>query len=113
MINSILALIGISSQPKKITRLGKKMENKPRTLKIEMCAIQEVESLMANLSRLKGLSDEFGKISVTEDYTKNEREVIKRYVAEAKEKTEGDPNYIYKIRGTPKNGLRLVKFARQ
>ena len=79
MINSILALIGISSQPKKITRLGKKMENKPRTLKIEMWAIQEVESLMANLSRLKGLSDEFGKISVTEDYTKNEREVIKRW----------------------------------
>ena len=112
MINSILALIGISSQPKKITRLGKKMENKPRTLKIEMCAIQEVESLMANLSRLKGLSDEFGKISVTEDYTKNEREVIKRYVAEAKEK-EVDPNYIYKIRGTPKNGLRLAKFARR
>ena len=84
------------------------MENKPRTLKIEMCAIQEVESLMANLSRLKGLSDEFGKISVTEDYTKNEREVIKRYVAEVK-----DPNYIYKIRGTPKNGLRLTKFARR
>ena len=67
MINSILVLIGISSQPKKITRLGEKMENKPRTLKIEMCAIQEVENLMANLSRLKGLSDEFGKISVTED----------------------------------------------
>ena len=72
MINSILALIGISSQPKKITRLGKKMENKPCTLKIEMCAIQELESLMANLSRLKGLSDEFGKISITEDYMKNE-----------------------------------------
>ena len=32
------------------------------------------ESLMANLSCLKGSSDEFGKISVTEDYTKNERE---------------------------------------
>ena len=96
MINSILALIGTSSQSKKITRLGKKMENKPRTLKIEMCAIQEVESLVANLSRIKGSSNEFGKISVTEDYTKNECEVIKRYVVEL------DPNYIYKIRGTPK-----------
>ena len=83
------------------------MENKPRTLKIEMNAIQEVETVMANISRLKGSSDEFGKISVTEDHTKNEREVIKRYVSEAKEKTEEDPNYIYKIRGTPKTYFKV------
>ena len=113
MIKRILVLIGMSSQSTKITRLRKKIENKPRTLKIEMNATQEVETVMAKLSRLKVSSDEFGKISVTEDYTKNEREVIKRYVAEAKEKTVEDPNYIYKIRGTPKNGLRLAKFARK
>ena len=38
---------------------------------------------------------------------------LSKDVAEAKEKTEVDPNYIYKIRGTPKNGLRLAKFARR
>ena len=74
-----------------------------------MNATQEVETVMANLLHLKGSSNEFGKISVTEDYT----EIIKRYVGEAKEKTVEDPNYIYKIRGTPKNGLRLAKFARK
>ena len=55
---------------------------------------------------LQGSSNEFGKISVTEDNTKIEWEVIRRYVAEAKEKNE-NPNYIYKIRWTPKKGLSL------
>ena len=101
----------MSSQTTKITRLGKKMENTTCTQKMGMNAIQEVETVMANLSRPKGSSNEFGKISPTEDYTKNERKDIKRYVAEAKEQAEDDPNYIYKIRGTPKNGLRLANFA--
>ena len=45
MINRILSLIGMSIQPTKIICMEKKMENKPRTLKIEMNAIQEVETV--------------------------------------------------------------------
>ena len=62
--------------------------------------------------RLKGTEEEFGRISITEDYIQNEREEIKKYVTEARKKTEEDPNNIYMVRGTPKNGLRLAKFAR-
>ena len=68
---------------------------------------------MVNLNRLKGSVEEFGRISITEDYTNSEREQIKSWVTKAREKSEQDPENIYKVRGNPKNGLRLVSFTRQ
>ena len=41
-----------------------------------MKTMQENESILVNLRLLKGTVDEFGKISVTDDYTTNEREQI-------------------------------------
>ena len=67
---------------------------------------------MGNLKRLKGTEDEFGKLSVTDDYTSSERELIKSWVDRAAEKSAGDTEYIYRVRGDPKNGLRLASFAR-
>ena len=45
---------------------------------------------MGNLKRLKGTEDEFGKLSVTDDYTSSERELIKSWVKRAAEKSAGD-----------------------
>ena len=69
--------------------------------------------VMANLNKLRGTEDEFGKISITCDYTKTERDEIKNMLDKAKEKTAKDNNYIYKVRGDPKNGLRLVPFQKR
>ena len=46
----------------------------------------------------------FKKISVTDDYTAEERQMIENKVSEARNKTETDGNgtYVYKVRGTPK-----------
>ena len=68
---------------------------------------------MANLNRLKGTEDEFGRISVTDDYTNNEREEIKAWTQKAQEKSAQDQERVYKVRGDPKNGLRLVSFTRK
>ena len=68
---------------------------------------------MSNLSKLKQAPENFRKISVTDDYTEKEREEIRKMVNEAKNKTEsrGDGKYIFKVRGSPKNGLVIRRFA--
>ena len=64
---------------------------------------------MSNLCKLKGSEREFGKISITDDYTASEREQIRKFSQLAKEKTETTEGKLFKVRGTPKNGLRVVE----
>ena len=64
---------------------------------------------MENLKLLKGTGEELGKLSVREDYTKNEREQIKKLFDIAKDKNAEDCSYHWVVGGTPKNGLRLLK----
>ena len=90
LVNNILDRIGIT-----FLRLGKKTDSKPRNLKIVMKTTKEVESIMSNLMRLKGTQEEFGRISITEDYTQNEREEIKSTSPRLGKKTEEDPNNIH------------------
>ena len=68
--------------------------------------------VMKNLSKLKGTIDEFGRISVTDDYTQTEREMLKRWNDDAKAKSQNDDRYNYKVRGDPKNGLRFVRLSK-
>ena len=70
-------------------------------------------NVMKNLSKLKGTIKEFGKISVTDDYTQTEREQLKKWNDDAKAKSQKDDQYVYKVRGDPKNGLRLVRLSKK
>ena len=110
-ITRFLEKIGIGAH--RFTRLGKPIESKQRTLRITMKTKQDKDSVMANLKRLRGTEEEFGKISVTEDYTSVERDLIRSWVKDAEVKSLNDPEKIYRVRGDPKNGLRLVFFTRQ
>ena len=60
---------------------------------------------MRNLNRLKDTVEEFGRISVTDDYTNSEREEIKNWIKKAQEKSAQDPDKVFKVRGNPKNGF--------
>ena len=112
-IKDILRKLGVPGQPKEITRLGKPNERRKRPIKIIMQSKMNKEKVMANLWKLKGTEDEFGKISITNDHTKTERDQIKEMSEKAKKKSEEDEVYIYKVRGDPKNGLRLIPFPRK
>ena len=83
------------------------------TMKIEMKSKNDKDIVMSNLKRLKGTENELGKISITDDYTNGERDLIKIWVNKAAEKSAQDSNYVYKVRGNPKNGLGLVSFTRE
>ena len=64
---------------------------------------------MINLRKLNGTIDESGKISVTEDYTHSGRGQFRKWSNDAKKKSADDPKFEYKVRGDPKNGLRLLR----
>ena len=111
-IKDILKKLVVQEKPESITRLGKPNETKGRVLKICMKTKTGKESVMSNVNKLKGTEEEFGKISVTEDYTKREREEIRKYTAKAKEQQQNDPTRVFKVRGDPKNGLRIISYKK-
>ena len=68
---------------------------------------EDKNQIITNLRNLKD-QNEFKGISVTEDYTLAERRIIKEYTdmeKEYDEKESLDSKYIWRVRGTPKNGL--------
>ena len=68
---------------------------------------------MNSFSKLKHAPEGFKSIIVTEDYTLEERQAIKDKAMEAKNKMEkeGKGKYMWKVCGTPKNGMELHKFV--
>ena len=113
-VDDFLAIIQqTDAKPVTIIRLGKRDENKTRPIKIKFNLLSDKQLVMSSLSKLKEAPDMSRKISVTEDYTIEERAEIMKKVKEAKNKTEteGEGKYTFKVRGTPKNGLKIVRVA--
>ena len=109
-IKDILYKIGVGTGFESVTRLGKPNENRQRTIKIVMKTSIDKDNVLGNLSKLKGTVEEFGKISITSDYTKTERDQIKAMSEKAKAQSAADKDRVYKVRGDPKNGLKIVSF---
>ena len=54
-------------------------------------------------------------MSITKDYTFSERQLIRQFALQAKEKNFPEPeesNYVWRVRGTPRNGLLVKKIAK-
>ena len=111
-INEFLTNIEVAAKPDSVTRLGRRNDTKSRPIKVKMKNQNDKDLIMCNLRKLKLGSEKFQKVSVTDDYTVKEREEIRKKVVEAKRKTEteGNGKYIFKVRGTPKNGLIIRRF---
>ena len=114
-IKEFLNVIGVGSEPKSVNRLGERKDDRRRPFRLIMSTKDEKDEIMSSLNKLKDATEKFKRISVTDDYTVKEREEIRKMVDEAKHKTvtEGAGKYIYKVRGTPKNGLVIRRFAVQ
>ena len=76
--------------PRLCVRIGMKNESKNRPIKVTFSSFQDKQKLMNNLSNLKG-KESFNKISITHDYTINERQLIQQFINEAKIKNEQMP----------------------
>ena len=111
-VSDVFKKLGVAAKPVSIIRLGRPNESEKRPLKIVMRTDDEKKKVMSSLGRLKGTAEEFGKISITDDHTAAEREQIKKFSMMAKEKSSKSTDKVFKVRGDPKNGLRLVSFAK-
>ena len=69
----------------------------------------DMEKIMKSLINLKGNEDYKG-VSVTEDYTLTGRKTIREWREKAKTANDQEPadsKYVYRVRGSPKNGWGL------
>lgn len=99
---------------KNITRLGRKIEEKPRPIRLIYESESAKNQLMTNLSKLKGAEDKYKKLSFSHDLTKKERQMSKDKWIEAKEKTKalegsGDEELFKFITKGPPWDKRVVK----
>ena len=97
---------------KSVQRIGKPDTNGP--IKVELPTEREKVSLLQNLRKLKD-DERYKGIGITEDYTFSERKLIQEYNARAKERNENDAekdSYVWRVRGSPKNGLFIKKFQK-
>ena len=75
---------------------------------------EERNKILSNLRNLKDIP-EYKTISVTEDYTITGRRMIKDWSDKAKEKNKNespDSKFVWRVRDSPKNGLRLKRFLK-
>ncbi len=105
--------LGVKATPTSITRLGEQNETRRRPIKITMKTKDDQENIMKNLGRLKGTEHHFGKISVKEDYTTNEREQIRLLNGQAKKLNDENHEKTFKVRGNSKNGWRVISFPKK
>ena len=93
-------------------RIGKSFAEKkvPRPIKVIFADKNDKDAMMRNLGKLK--NTKYENISVTDDYTYEERELLRKWRNLAKERNskQQEQDYIWKLRGTPRSGLRLIKF---
>ena len=113
-IKSFLEIIGSDATPESTARLGKFDGGKNRPLKLKFRTENEKHEIMSRLTNLKHAEDKFRRISITDDYTFEERQEIKKWADRAKEQNRIEKgNVVWRVRGSPKNGLRLVKFTKR
>ena len=98
--------------PIDLFRLGVKNPVKARPIMLRMKSKTDKQELMAKLWMLKDAKTTFKHLSITDDYTVEERKTIKAYVEESRKRNNARPKgFRWKVRGTPRQGMRLVKIA--
>ena len=108
-----ILILGVKTDVKSIVRLGKfDPDGKCRPIKIIMNSVDDKHLVMSRLPNLKSAEEQFKKISVKDDYTPSERDLIKYKYQQTEEMNARDNTTEWKVRGSPKNGLRIVKIKK-
>ena len=115
-VNALLKEICVGAvKAKFMVRIGKKEDGKARPLKVTFHNESDKIKVLDNLKQLKGKSD-FDGISIKDDFTISERNLVKEYVQKANEKNQSEPvdsEFVWRVRGSPKNRLFLKKVMKE
>ena len=112
-ITSLMEILEVDKVPTSIVRLGKPESGKNRPVKLTLKCADDKEQIMSNLKKLKNADAAYHRLSIRDDYTREERDLVRKFVQDAKQKNETENTTAWKVRGTPKNGLRLVKITKR
>ena len=63
----------------------------------------DAKKIIDNSHKHSKAPDHLKRLSINYDSSKDERKKIRELVAQAKEQSENDPNYVFKVRGPPWN----------
>ena len=91
-----------------VKRIGKSQENKNRPIMISFQNAQQKDDFIANLRFIKG-NEEFNYIKVTENYTYEERKILRCKIEEARSlnQKETDLTKWHKVFGSPRTSLEI------
>ena len=114
--NLFKALHAVPTPVLQIERIGQKSESTQepgkRPIKITFKSEEDKNGVLDNLRYLKGKM-EYKGINITPDYTFKERQLIKDFSIEASKKNieeeKNGSSYVWRVRGTPKNGMFLKR----
>jgi len=97
-----------------VSRIGQSSKSKQRPIKVIFSDVGKKNQFMRNLNKLKDIS-KYYKMSITDDLTKTERELIKLWKnkADQRNKVDKNSNYVWRVRGSPRGsrGLYLKKIV--
>ena len=114
-VDNLLKDVLYKAKTSYVGRIGKKTEGKSRPLKVAFKTEEEKRKLFSNLKAMKGV-DKYKGISISDDYTIAERQMIKEWAEKAKNKNQEEPadsSFIWRVRGNPKSGLTLRKLVKK
>ena len=100
--HSFLGTIGITSLRKQIILLGKPIADKTRPVKLVMTNSTDKDNIMSRLGNLNNAEEIYRKISVRDDNTIEERDIIKEWGKKAEQKNKEENTQVWKVRYTPK-----------
>ena len=114
LVENIMKDLKVKVNIKHIARLGNNQTGQ-RPIKVIFDNEKDKQVIMGNLSSLKDYPG-YRKISIMDDYTPAERQLIKAWTEKAKQRNEEETdkeNIVWKVRGSPKNELYLKKFHKK
>ena len=112
-LNELLDDTGNKTEQLFFDRIGPSTEGiNQRPIKVVFCNAQEKDAFMRSLSKLKDIQ-KYARISITDDLTRTERQLIKFWKNKADQRNKVDKNkeYVWRVRGSPRGdrGLYLKK----
>ena len=112
-IDNLIKTLAISVvKPKAVKRVG---NGEKRPLIVTFQNTEEKSKFMKSLSSLKW-KNEYQGLRITDDYTMNERNLIRKLSDQAKQKNiqEGsNADFSWRVRGSSKNGFRIMKIYKK
>ena len=113
-VQRMLVDIRSEATPTNVVRIGEKTQGNNRPLKVQFSDVVERDDVLGMIYKLKD-NDKYKKVNITEDLTKNKRNIVKSWLNLAKQKNNKEPqnsNFVWRLRGRMKTAFFLKKIQK-